>query len=295
MEQVPITNRCFIHKVLGILRWKIQRIKRHSSVGVLGEYRRQFQLPSIIFRELPKPGNYRGRLSYFHALVVKKLQGSRGQRVNRQRVAFAEPKIYSCVELCSRSRFVSHHHAFGRQSRFVFFGWRRHLWVRLTLAGIAAASAVCSQGFAQRTDTPSQGKTSLPVSQALEILHAAPCNLDKNILVRSYASKDLNGYQTCQSALRFLSLARALWALVGAGEDRSPTIPIGLPAALISCTLTGALHSRMLARHAPETGQKHRDISSLQRTRITLQALSLGFLLAALSAVAEVSFRYLLE
>src|SRR6266404_6774728 len=156
----------------------------------------------------------------------------------------------------------------------------------------AAAEALCIQGWSQSDYNRDSGNAIASSYPLTGIRHVASCNSDSKIPISSYESRNLVGPSVPRIGhqMLYLSLPENH---VGHDEDKSPTIPIGLPAALIASILTTVLHSRLLAGRAQATGLKCRDIPSLQKTRIALQALSLGFLLAVFLAVLEVSLRRL--
>lgn len=159
---------------------------------------------------------------------------------------------------------------------------------------LAAAVMACGN---QDFDRPSRTQdTSIHQGVLLaEIQHATPCTLYRKNRTDFYESKPPNGCRIYRSDPQTVFPSQPMSALDGPSEDRLPTIPTGLPTALISSIATAGFCSRMLAKHRREMGLKHRDISLSQRIRISLQSLLLGLLLGGPLAVLEVSLRHFLE
>ena len=165
---------------------------------------------------------------------------------------------------------------------------------RAKLILLAVVGAVCTQDLKCQNYTQLWDNKQSSLEGLAGIQNDVPYSLGRNSLIFSCESKHHVFVKTGQTERQTTFAFPRLSALDARDEDRSPTIPIGLPAALIASMLTARLHSTLLAKHVREKRLKCRDISSLQKTRIALQALSLGFLLAALLAVLEVSLRYFL-
>ena len=90
-------------------------------------------------------------------------------------------------------------------------------------------------------------------------------NLDRNIPTESYASKPLGLVQNRQTDLRRFLIFQPLSALGGSSKGTLPNIPRGLPAAIVSSTLTAMFCSKRLARHGRETEPTLHYISWLQK------------------------------
>lgn len=221
--------------------------------------------------------------------------------MDRNRIAVREPKHNRCFKLRNGHRF------FGDKNcgeRFRLFG--RTLLARRWSAHAVILSSLFLMVFAEpasavrlpRALVPiyrTLGNSSLGLFPLLGIHNVPPYTSRKNNQVPSCESKDLSRRRICQNALQFPFHVLSLSVLAASGKETAPTLPIGLPTAILASLLTAAICWTSLAASRREMGLTDHGISLSQRTVIALQSLLLGLLSGCLLGVLEVSLRALLK